>query len=175
MKESSLKVQSWSQLGNPQCRFVIILQGNITIWMIVKKHSSLKEVGFIWDFPTSNHKWKVRFSLYLAMFSPSQSSFPSFPLHWSTSNLTMCHFAFLRCPTTQLTQPALWCMHILLCCEICFVSLCDDLILLLLGFTLVLLCSVMVKCFPTQLSLSREKSLSETSLNLWFQEDRWML
>lgn len=91
------------------------------------------------------------------MFPPSQSSFLSFPLHWSTSNLTMCHFAFLRYPTTQLTQPALWFMHVLLCCEVCFVSLCDALILLLLGFTLLLLHSVMVKCFPTELSLSREK------------------
>lgn len=51
-------------------------------------------------------------------------------------------------------------MHILLCCEVCSVSLCDALMLLLLGFTLLLFCSVMIKCFPSQLSLSREKSLS---------------
>lgn len=48
-------------------------------------------------------------------------------------------------------------MHVLLCCEVFFVSPCDALILLLFGFMLPLLCSVTVKGFPTQLSLSRGK------------------
>lgn len=172
MKESSLKIQSWSQLGNPQCGFVIILKDNISIWIIAKKHSSLKEVGFIF-FPMANYKWKVRFSLSFAMFLPSRSSFPSFPLHWSTSNLTMCHSAFLRYPTTQLTQPALWyaCSSVLWGL-FCFSMWCFN--PSPSGFHTFAFVFIYDKVLSHPIFFIKGKNFSETSLNLWLQEHRWM-